>query len=328
MSASTDTLILINRAAARARRAWPHIKRTLEAARIPFDAHETTHRGDAETRARAALSEGYQTIAVVGGDGTLSETAAGFFESPGIIKDAPPPQRISPASSLAVLPAGTGDDFARGLMKRRAPLEEWLEKLIAHCRRGAEKSTTRTVDVLYGTVDDGAHRFICLNAATLGIGAEVVGSVAAQRGSVRRLSGEARFALAAVGALAAWRARRVSVAVDEDYTAECPTNLIAILNGPYAGSGMHFSPGARSDDGLLDVVTTCGISRAIIMRELTRIHRGGHLANPKVRVVRGARVRIESLTPADALALEADGDVRGRTPAEFRVMPGALRVVF
>jgi diacylglycerol kinase family enzyme len=90
---------------------------------------------------------------------------------------------------------------------------------------------------------------------------------------------------------------------------------------------MMFAPAARVDDGLLDVVTACGIGRAEVIRELTRIHRGGHLANPRVRVQLGARVRIDNVTPADALAIEADGDVRGHTPVELRVLPGVLRIV-
>jgi diacylglycerol kinase family enzyme len=46
-----------------------------------------------------------------------------------------------------------------------------------------------------------------------------------------------------------------------------------------------------------------------------------------VRISRGERVRIEHLAPADRIAVEADGDVRGHTPLEFRVLAGALKVV-
>ena len=87
------------------------------------------------------------------------------------------------------------------------------------------------------------------------------------------------------------------------------------------------APAARSDDGHLDVMVACGVSRAVILRELARIHYGGHLANPKVRTLGGASVRIETLAPTCALLVEADGNVRGRTPAEFQVVPKALRVI-
>jgi diacylglycerol kinase family enzyme len=108
---------------------------------------------------------------------------------------------------------------------------------------------------------------------------------------------------------------------------ECGTNLLAVVNGTYAGGGMNFSPEASLDDGLLDVLVVCDISRPALLRELARVHGGGHLNNPKVKLTRGRHVRVETLNPADSLGIEADGDVRGRTPAEFRVLPSALRVV-
>jgi diacylglycerol kinase (ATP) len=90
---------------------------------------------------------------------------------------------------------------------------------------------------------------------------------------------------------------------------------------------MMFSPEARVGDGLLDVVVTGQLTRASLIREMARIHSGGHVRNPHVSISRGKRVRIEQLTEADPLAVEADGDVRGHTPLEFRVLPGALKVV-
>ncbi len=325
------TLIIINNVAARARRVWHALRDKIQEANIAFDLHETTHPGDAEIKTRAALRAGYDTVAIVGGDGTLSEAASGFFnlddEKFSAVKDfqhCPLPQSVNPSAALALLPAGTGDDFARGLAKRRAPLDEWLQKFILHCRG---QGATRAVDCLYGTTDDGAHKFICLNAATLGLGAQVAMRVGNQGRMIRGLPGEARFALAATIALARWRERIVRVTVDESETLECKSNLLAVANGLYAGGGMMLAPDAQLDDGLLDVLLTRNLSRPELLRELARVHRGGHIANPKVRSLRGSRVCIETINPADKLPLEADGNVRGFTPTEFRVMPGAMRVV-
>ncbi|PYS93468.1 MAG: hypothetical protein DMF64_04495 [Acidobacteria bacterium] len=326
----TELFVIVNYKAARARKAWSVVQPALVGAQLRFDAHAARHTGDAQARARAALNEGYRTIAVVGGDGTLSDVAAGFFARKDETDVMRLPTPINPHAALAVLPGGTGNDFARSLEGRRATLAHWLARLIAHCQRDtADEQTTRAVDLLHGTAqtDAGAHNFLCLNAATLGIGAEVAGRVAAQGRFTRRLSGEARFAVAAVAALARWRLRRLRIQVDDDEPQECRTNLVAVVNSRFAGGGMMFAPEASIDDGRLDVVTACGIERAEVVREMTRIHRGGHLANPRVRITRGARVRIENLTPTDALPIEADGDVRGRTPVEFRVLPRALRVV-
>ena len=132
---------------------------------------------------------------------------------------------------------------------------------------------------------------------------------------------------AAIGALAAWRERRVRVSVDKNTVIECFMNLVGVVNGLYAGGGMMLSPKAQIDDGKLDVVTACGLTRAAVIRELPRIHSGGHVGNPKVRITQGTHVGVETFTPEDALLIEADGNVCGRTPVEFRIMPAALRFV-
>lgn len=330
MSEQTKLFVVVNRAAARARRAWPLVREALARGGVGFEAHESLMPGETERRTREALAAGFGTVAVVGGDGTLSAAASGYFQPFADAREGERPRPVNPAAALAVLPAGTGDDFARGLTGgRREPTAAWVARLVEHCRKeSGSLPSVRSVDVLACEVDGGARRFVCLNALTLGVGAEVAGRVAAQGGGWRRLPGEARFAWAAVQALASWRDRRVRITLDGATWVECRTNLIAVVNGPFAGGGMNFSPAADIGDGLLDALTVCGISRAELVRELLRVHRGGHLANPKVKLARGARVRVETLDGDDALGVEADGDVRGHTPADFRLVPSALRVVF
>ena len=317
-------LIIINKAAAKARRSWPIVRHQLEASDVHFDFYETTEPGDATKRTRAALKAGVTTIAIVGGDGTLSEAAEGFFEFGNQYKSIPSP--INVHAALAVLPAGTGDDFARGLTRQRVPLEQWTKLLISHCQGQFEQST-RLIDVMFGG-SDGSDGFICLNASTMGIGGDTASRVAAQGGFMRKFSGEARFTAAAVGALGAWRERPVRVSIDDSVVIEGGMNLVAVANGLYAGGGMMMSPEAQLDDGKLDVVTASGLSRAAVIRELPRIHSGGHVKNPKVRITQGQKVRVETFSAEDGMLIEADGNVRGKTPVEFRVMPSSLRIVY
>jgi diacylglycerol kinase (ATP) len=317
-------LIIINNAAAKTRHAWPTVRERLLDAEVESYFHETSQAGDATTRTRAALRNGITTIGVVGGDGTLSEAAEGFFEFNSNPENLPLP--INAKAHLAIFPAGTGDDFARSQMGQRESLLKWTDIFIAHCR-GPEKETGRLVDVLYGLCDEYKTPFICLNASTMGIGGETAARVAAQGNFMRRFSGEARFAAAAVAALARWRERRVRVSIDDEEVINGNMNLVAVANALYAGGGMMLSPQAKIDDGKLDVVTASGLSRAQVMRELARIHKGGHVNNPKVRLVQGVGVSIETFSPEDAMPIEVDGNVRGMTPVEFRVMPKALRFV-
>ena len=319
-----QTLLIINHTAAKARRVWSTIKQQLDAAGIEYQAYETKAPGDATVRTRAALKSGTESVVVVGGDGTLSEVAEGFFEFNNDLDI--PPAAINPSATLSILPAGTGDDFARGLYGRRAPLEESMATFLSHAR-GDSMSVVRQIDVLYGRCNGYEKPFICLNASTMGIGGETAGRVAAQGKFMRNFSGEFRFVFAAVGALAAWRERRVVVTVDGRTVADGPMNLVAVANALYAGGGMMLSPDASIDDGKLDVITASGLSRANVVTELSRVHTGGHVNNPKVTITQGTIVRIETLLLQDAMPLEADGNVRGVTPVQFQVLPGALRFV-
>ena len=315
-------LIIINHSAARARRLWPTIQKQLDAARVEYQAYETRSPGDATIKTRAGLRSGVETVVVVGGDGTLSETAEGFFEFNDDLDVHP--KQINPLAKLALLPAGTGNDFARGLLGKRAPLQDWIETVIAHSRG---ESSVRTMDVLYGRCNDYEKPFICFNASTMGIGGETAGRVAAQGKFMRSFSGEFRFVYAAVGALAVWRERRVRVTVDGRTVADGPMNLVAVANALYCGGGMMLSPEARIDDGKLDVITASGLSRANVVTELSRVHTGGHVNNPKVTITQGTIARIETFLTQDAMPLEADGNVRGVTPVQFQVLPGALKFV-
>lgn len=328
---SQRTLVIINPAAARARRAWPRVRAALQESGLNFDLHETAFAGDATLRTRRALLEGYTTVAVVGGDGTLSEAGAGFFEfdeddgGDNLITPVP----INPRAALAVLPAGTGDDFARGLAHGREPVAEWVRRLVAHVSAG-DLSRTRVMDAVAGRAAAGhsARSFICLNVSTIGLGAEVAERVSRQRSFVQRLPGEARFLQAACGALLMWRERATRITIDESEVVECASNLIAVANNVYAGGGMMFAPEASTNDGLIDLMLSSNLTRRTIVRELPRIHRGGHVRNPNVRLFKARHVRLEPIGDEDALPVEADGNPRGHTPAEFRIMPEALRIVF
>jgi diacylglycerol kinase family enzyme len=325
-------LVIVNNAAARAHRAWQIAREALEHSGVEFDTNwmgaGIENAGSPEAtanRVREGLRTGHSTIAVVGGDGTLSAVASGFFEQTNEANIDLPPRAINSGASLAIIPSGTGDDFARGITGgHREPVEKWIEKLVRYCRNENDRQTSQS-DLIWASVDGGKRRFVSLNASSLGIGAEVTGRVSSQKESLRRLPGEARFVLAAVKGIVTWRNRRARVRIDDNDWEECRTNLIAVCNGAFAGGGMNFAPSAVIDDGLLDVITATELSRVGVMREMARIHRGGHIANPKVRVQRCRRVNVESLD--DELMIEADGDARGRTPASYIVMPGAIRLV-
>jgi diacylglycerol kinase family enzyme len=98
---------------------------------------------------------------------------------------------------------------------------------------------------------------------------------------------------------------------------------VLAMNGDYTAGGMWAAPHARPDDGLLDVVLIGDVTKADFLRTFPKIYRGRHLSHPKIELLRGPAVSVESNHP---LPVVLDGEQPGTTPAEFEVLPGAIRV--
>ena len=100
--------------------------------------------------------------------------------------------------------------------------------------------------------------------------------------------------------------------------------VTSISNGPFAGLGFTVAPGARLDDGLLDVRVFERFSRWELFRHFWSIAAGRRRYEPRVRTLRSATVQLRGASP---LRVRADGEEVGTTPVELRVRPGALRVI-
>ena len=84
------------------------------------------------------------------------------------------------------------------------------------------------------------------------------------------------------------------------------------------------APAARVDDGLLDLVTIEEVGLLKALFKIVKLYRGTLLGEAVVRHLRSATLRIDADPPAE---VEAEGQIVGRTPAVFSVLPGALEVV-
>ena len=84
------------------------------------------------------------------------------------------------------------------------------------------------------------------------------------------------------------------VTVDGRTVADGPMNLVAVANGLFCGGGMMLSPEAQIDDARRDVIMASGLSRANVVTELSRVHTGVHVNNPKVTITQGTIARIET----------------------------------
>ncbi len=100
--------------------------------------------------------------------------------------------------------------------------------------------------------------------------------------------------------------------------------LALVANARYCGHRMHVAPEARIDDGLLDLVTVEDLSLLRVLPKLPKLYNGRILGDPAVRHRRVRQVRIDADPP---VALQADGQLLGCTPATISLARRALRVV-
>ncbi len=305
-----NTWAIVNPAAGNGRtgREWPALSARLRNAGVAFTPCVTCGPGDAAVCARNALRDGAETLIVVGGDGTLSEVVDGCFG------DGRP---LGPGPTLALLPWGTGADFARGLgIGRKRAIETLL--------RGAPRPIDAGHVRYHGEGDEaGAERerhFI--NIADCGLGYETNRAIA--RGP-KALGGPLAYLYGALSSIARYAPAVVRVAVDGQPVYSGPSAIVGVANGPYFGGGMHAAPKARHDDGLFDVFVLEGVTRRVLAGDLLpKVYRGAHLLHPALHFFRGTSVTVDADRP---FRLQLDGDAVGDAPARFTLLPRALRVL-
>ena len=257
------------------------------------DVRATAHAGDEARLVAEALGDGVETLVVAGGDGTWSNCAI-------------PLARAGSPARLAILAAGTGNDFAKNLGHAARDPRALAERL------ADGTPPERRVDM--GRVDDTWF----LNVA--GFGFDVACNHAAER--LRPVPGAPRYVAAALAELFRYRGLALGVAG----SAPAPHLLAVFANGAHFGGAFHIAPGARIDDGALDAVFVDDVAPLARLPLLARAIRGTHLASPHCRHHRTARV---ALTFAEPPWFEADGELRRAAAATVEVasVPGALRIV-
>ncbi|HET6148411.1 MAG TPA: diacylglycerol kinase family protein [Polyangia bacterium] len=273
-----------------------------------LDSVFTTGPRDATRLARAAAQEGRRLVVALGGDGTVSEVADGILQA-----------GAGATTEIGLIPRGTGGDFRRSL-----ELPAGLREAARHVREAA----ARTIDVGRASfVDhDGAaatRHFV--NVASFGFSSAVAGRANA---SSKRLGGKLAFLGATVRTLATYDNTDIWMIADGGERTRCRVRLAALGNGRFFGGGMMICPQAKLDNGSLDLVVVCDMSRLDVLVNLRKLFEGTHLS---LEDVSNSTVRRLEATPVEADALvpiELDGETPGRLPATFEVLPGALRVRF
>ena len=214
---------------------------------------------------------------------------------------------------IAVIPRGTGWDFARSLGIPHNP-DRAIEVALS--------GTVRTIDLGRATYRrwDGAEGISWF----ANVGSAGMSGAIAQRANetTKALGGKVSYLWATLTVFARWRNDEVRVTVDGERRSGRMHDVV-VANGRYFGGGMMICPEAEPDDGLLDVLLIGDLTKRDLIVTLPKTYKGRHLPHPKAELLRGATVSVEAPEP---LPIELDGEQPGTTPVRFDVVPKALRL--
>ena len=311
-------LVIVNPASAdgATRERWPQIASDL---RTHFGAFTTTFTeaaGHARVLAAEAATRGNKLIIACGGDGTISEVANGIIES-------------GQQAELAILPGGTGSDFRRTL---------GLPTNIAAAARALREGRTQIIDVVRVTfLNDAGEREtrFSINVASFGMSTAVLDRAASAEGkkwipgfAPRKVGSKLSYAAATVQTTLSATPTEVLVQVDDGAERRLRVAEYCVANARYYGGAMKIAPDAKVDDGWFDVVTIGDASAFRLLTNSPRLYFGAHLSMSEVTHCLAKQVVARPTRKDEEIRVELDGEVLGRLPATFEIVPRALRVRF
>lgn len=294
----SDTLVIVNPAAGggRARRAEPRVALYLAQKGVHAEFVHSQSSDDIRIQAVRAAGEGYRCVVALGGDGAFhhvvegvkhTETIAGFF------------------------PAGNGNDIARAL---GIPAGTMLSvEAFLH-------SEPRSIDLVRVRFADGRTTHY-IGAGGMGLDAEAA-EMANTR--FRKWPGVLRYLAGAFSAFSRKQCVDLRATLDEEHWAGRAL-FAAVANGASYGAGVRIAPEAKMDDGWLDVALVSDLGWMRLLQAIPIVLTSGDLRRfPEVRRYRCRRVVLEAGRPAK---IHGDGELLGESPAEFEILPGAIRVM-
>jgi diacylglycerol kinase (ATP) len=264
----------------------------------------TEYPSHATELARQAAEQGFDVVAAIGGDGTVSEVIDGLMRLP--------PER---RPALASVPIGSGNDFSSAM---------GISPDSSAAMHRVFTGTPRWIDL--GKVTDDSGRIQYFGNA-LGIGFDA--NVTFHSYRITNLHGFSIYLWAVIQTIILNHdAPRMSLTIDGQQTEE-EALLLTFCNGRREGGGFVVAPEARPDDGLLNYAMIGKVPRPAMLRLISEVMKGTHGRFSSVRMGTFHDLELQSDRP---MAIQIDGETFAGFDSDVvalkaRVLPKALQVI-
>lgn len=290
--------------AGKAGRHWDYASHVLSSRGVDFSASFTDSPATTRRLVTQFCSQGSEGIAVYGGDGTLSDTAAILSQ-------------MHSGPVLAVLPAGSGNDWARAIGFSHPDISAAVNSIL--------KLRMKSLDTAVAEWENGRKHF--LNSAGTGLDAIVLRRAIKSRRFIPFPKLSYILSLA-FSAFAPPVMHGKFTSDDGEYYRGGYTTFTAGV-GCYSGGGMRLSPAALPDDGKLDGLCLTPLNFFTVVLNLGRVFDGTLHKTPWARSARSSVLRLDALRHSPII-LELDGepvDVQGSSWLRLETIPESLKVI-
>lgn len=266
------------------------------------DVFETRSRTDAFDFSVKAVTENYELIMAAGGDGTIHQVVNGMLSKNLSIDQLP---------VFSILPAGSGNDFARtvGINLKAADLRKRLTEM--HIRPIDIGSVT------FQKEGNQQHAYF-INVASAGMGPEVLNRMSSGK---KRLGSAIAYYAAILSTFWSYRCMPVTIKTSA-WEWSNSLRTLAIGNGRFFGSGLCIAPEAKPDDGKLAAFVCGAVSVWDFIRYTNTLKSGRKVIHPKIDYRSAGRLELTAESPC---RIEADGELLGFLPARVEVIPGRIK---
>lgn len=251
--------------------------------------HETSHEKTIEKLKSSLSTNSYKKVIAIGGDG-LVNLCLQYLARSGI--------------TLGVIPAGTGNDFARAVGVNGLSVNKIFDLYT--------KSDPAEIDL--GLVKSQSSERWFVQVLSTGFDAEVN----SRANKIRWPKGKSKYTIATVRTLARFRPITYEIEIDGHKFSQSAM-LFTIANGKTYGGGMRICPGASNSDGFFELLLVKPVSRFVLLTIFPKVFKGNHIPHQKIDTYRAKVVKISASTSS-----YADGEYVANLPITVTNVGNAL----